>query len=536
LFMSSLTSYQVVAAISTLAVLAFLNFVGQIGQTHDFVRDITYWLSISGRADNFVNGLISTKDLLYFVLIIGLFLALTIMKLQNERETRSKAGKISRYTFVVLMVVLFGYITSLPALNFYYDTTRFKDRTLTETSQELVRQLDKPIKIITYVNALHYSASYGAPANRISDLNQFEKYRRFLPDMRMDYVVYYDTLVRYNDTTSTLLEKAKKASSAHKFKFEELLSPEDIKKEINLIPENNRLVRFVEYNGKQTPLRMFDDMFVYPGESEISAALKRLISKPARVGVLQGHNERSIQSMSDAGYQIITKGVNIRGSLINQGFEPEDVYIDQITEIPEALEVLIVSDPKSAYSHEEINKIREFINAGGNMLIAGEPGRNSLLNPILKNLGVSFVSGTLLQETENFELDLLQTNFTPNARAFGYGFYDDAVVSMPNAMAINFADTTNFQITPILITDINSTWNKKEDFNLKTEKVEFNPRLDQKVLAPVAVALERVVQEKKQKIMVVGDADFMSNTEMIRNSPNTVNSSGRFSSSRNMPT
>jgi len=525
LFMSSLTSYQVVAAISTLAVLAFLNFVGQIGQTHDFVRDITYWLSISGRADNFVNGLISTKDLLYFVLIIGLFLALTIMKLQNERETRSKVGKISRYSFVVLMVVMIGYVTSLPVLNSYYDTTRFKDRTLTETSQELVRQLDKPIKITTYVNAVHYSASYGAPANRISDLNRFEQYRRFLPDMRMDYVVYYDTLVRYNDTTSTLLEKAKKASSAHKFKFEELLTPEDIKKEIDLIPENNRLVRFVEYDGKQTPLRMFDDMFVYPNEAEISAALKRLISKPARVGVLQGRKERSTHSMSNAGYQIITKGVNIRGSLINQGFEPEDVQVDQITEIPKELEVLIVSDPKSLYSQEEIIKLRDFINAGGNMLIAGEPGRNSLLNSILKDLGVSFAPGTLLQETENFELDLLQANFTPNARAFGFGFYDGAVVSMPNAMAINFTDSTDFQVTPILITDQSSTWNKTEDFDLKTEKVEFNLQLDQKVQVPVAVALERVVQEKKQKIMVVGDADFMSNSEMTRSSPNTVNSS-----------
>src|SRR5690606_35795594 len=74
LFMSSLTSYQVVAAISTLAILAALNFVGQIGQSYDFIRDITYWLSISGRADNMVNGLISSKDLIYFVLVIGMFL------------------------------------------------------------------------------------------------------------------------------------------------------------------------------------------------------------------------------------------------------------------------------------------------------------------------------------------------------------------------------------------------------------------------------------------------------------------------------
>ena len=58
LFMSSITSYQVVAAMGTLAVLAVLNFVGGMWQDVDFVRDITYWLAINGRANEFINGLI----------------------------------------------------------------------------------------------------------------------------------------------------------------------------------------------------------------------------------------------------------------------------------------------------------------------------------------------------------------------------------------------------------------------------------------------------------------------------------------------
>ncbi|MGI0107022.1 Gldg family protein [Salinimicrobium sp. WS361] len=524
LFMSTLTSYQVVAAINTLAVLAFFNFIGEVGQAYDFIRDIAYWLSISGRADNFVNGLISSKDLIYFLLVTGLFLALTIIKLQDERETRSKKVKFVRYSTAIILVVAIGYITSLPAINAYYDTTRFKDRTLTKTSQDLVSELEEPIVLNTYVNAVHRSASYGAPENRISDLNRFEQYRRFMPEMEMNYVVYYDTL-QYNDTTTTLLEKAKKAASAHKFDFDEMLPPKEIKKTKDLVPENNRLVRFMEYKGEQTPLRMFDDMYVYPGESEISAAIKRLISGPARVGLLQGNNERKSESMEDAGYQIITKGVNIRGSLINQGFEVSDILIDEIDSIPRDIEVLIVSDPKSSYTQREIQKIQEFIAAGGNMLIAGEPGRQSLLNPILQELGMAFAPGTLLQETKNFEPDLLQAVFTPQARELGYGFYDDAVVTMPDAMAIQVSDSTEFKVTPILITDHTATWNKIEEFDLNTEKVRFNPETDQKVLAPVALALERDLNEHKQKIMVIGDADFLSNAEMNRNSPRSVNSS-----------
>ena len=54
--MSTLTSYQVVAAVATLSALAFFNYVGQIGQSSPLIRDITYWLSIKGRASEMVGG------------------------------------------------------------------------------------------------------------------------------------------------------------------------------------------------------------------------------------------------------------------------------------------------------------------------------------------------------------------------------------------------------------------------------------------------------------------------------------------------
>ncbi|MCR9013386.1 hypothetical protein, partial [Gabonibacter chumensis] len=73
LFMSSLTSYQIVAAVGTLAILAGLSYVKDLWQDLDFVRDITFWLAISGRAGEFVNGLICSEDVIYFLIVIGLF-------------------------------------------------------------------------------------------------------------------------------------------------------------------------------------------------------------------------------------------------------------------------------------------------------------------------------------------------------------------------------------------------------------------------------------------------------------------------------
>lgn len=137
LFMSSLTSYQVVSAMGTLAILAALSLVRGMWQDIEFVRDITYWLSINGRADEFVNGLICSEDILYFLIVIALFLTLTILRLQVIRQKTSWTIAWGRYIGVFLIAIVLGYFSSRPRFMSFYDTTRTKQRTLTMNSQDL---------------------------------------------------------------------------------------------------------------------------------------------------------------------------------------------------------------------------------------------------------------------------------------------------------------------------------------------------------------------------------------------------------------
>lgn len=83
--MSSLTSYQVVAAIMTLVVLGLLSYVKNLWQEFELVREITYWLSISGRSGEFIRGLICSEDVIYFITVSALFLVLTVIRLQANR-------------------------------------------------------------------------------------------------------------------------------------------------------------------------------------------------------------------------------------------------------------------------------------------------------------------------------------------------------------------------------------------------------------------------------------------------------------------
>lgn len=61
LFMSSVSSYQIIAAIGTLTILSFLNYINQMWQEIAFVRDVAFWLSIRGRTGGLIGGLICSR-------------------------------------------------------------------------------------------------------------------------------------------------------------------------------------------------------------------------------------------------------------------------------------------------------------------------------------------------------------------------------------------------------------------------------------------------------------------------------------------
>lgn len=517
LFMSTLTPYQVVAAFSTLALLAGLNYIGTIGQSIDFVRDITYWLSISGRADNFINGLISSKDIIYFILVIGLFLTLSMKQLNSGRKSESTTSIIGNYGILIVLVLSIGYLSSLAVLTKYYDTTRFKNRTLSENSQKLLLNMDKPIKITSYVNVNQLNtARLGSPKWRIFDLKQFDNYLRFLPNIEMKYIPYYDyTLNGMDETDKTLLERTHISAIAFGFNFDEILSPDELSKIIDIKAEENLFVRKVEYDGKTTSLRMYYDQYVYPHEEEISASFKRLLVSPPVIGVLVGNDERSIDKTGDGDYKDIMNTLTSRKSLINQGFDVINISIDQ-GEIPLNLAVLMIANPLESYTSDQVNKIEKYIDSGGNIIISGEPGKQAILNPLIKKMGAEFTSGVLLQESKDFELNLLQVHITDNASKYGFSQLKKDIISMPSTLGLKYEVTANYKVTPILVTDKNEVWNKTGEFNLETDNIKFDQNVETKISIPVALAITKDFKDKEQKIMILGDADFMSNGELNR--------------------
>jgi len=526
LFMSSLTSYQVVAAIGTLAVLALLSFISTVGQDIALVRDITYWLSISGRANELVNGLICSEDVIYFLVVILLFLWISILKLHYERKRSSLAKIICHYTVVVVGAMFVGYLSSRPALMTYYDATAMKSQTLTPRSQAVMEKMEGDLTITTYVNLLEKNYMDGLPRSVLYDQKRFKKYVRFKPEIKMKYVYYYDKAenpeldLRYPKLNDE--ERAKALAKSMKLNFDMFLSPEEIRKQIDLSGEGNRFVRLLKRgNGQKTFLRLYNDMNRHPYESQISSALKRLVTTPPKVLFFTGHGERNVYKGGDGDLFTFTKNYTFRHALINQGFDIDTLSLQRAAASLEA-DVVVIADPSKAFSEEEKQKIEQYIASGKDMIIAGKPGNQAILNPILAHLGLQFTPGIIVQPSENFDPDLIFGNFTPAALKFSGNFAylagNGYKITSPCGAGIAYVADKGFQVVPLVVTDSTGCWNELETTDFINEVPTFDPRKGETTCGktPIVVILARKVGEKLQKIVVLGNADCIGNSELVK--------------------
>ena len=239
---------------------------------------------------------------------------------------------------------------------------------------------------------------------------------------------------------------------------------------------------------------------------------------------LTGHGERSIDGIGERDYYAFSQYKDFRNSLVNQGFESISLSLDSVNKVPENIDILVISDVRTALSPKEQEIIENYIAEGRNLLIAGEPRRQEQMNPLLAPLGLSFMPGILVQESKDFSTDLILANPTmaslnvinrfDKLLAFGNQ------ITMPSAVGIKQTEEKGFKVVPILTTDSTGSWNELETTDFIDDTVCLNPAIGEvEKIYNTVVALSRKVGNKEQKIILTGDADCISNGEFGRRVP-----------------
>jgi ABC-2 type transport system permease protein len=522
LFMSSISSYVVVAAMGTFALFAVLSMVGGIGQSIAFVRDITYWLSINSRASVFISGLITSEDFIYFLTISILFLCLTVFRLRFKRQPSTFIQRFVQYGAVVLIAITIGYLSAQPDFKGYIDVTRNKVNTLNKGSQDIVSKLPEDVTITTYVNVLARGAQNFTPDRFKSEQKRYEDYVRFKPRLKLEYVYYY-----HKTNESSLYQKPSKMSEkelldstmqVNRWDFD-VIPYADIQPKVDLAPEGFRQVSLIRgSNNKTAWLRTYDDALVVPFEPEISAALKRLNQRLPVVGVVTGQGERSINSNYDQGYQRFTIQKGYRNALVNQGFDVQEVSMDR--PVAGDISILVLADPKAALSATQTKNLHSYLISGKNLMILGEPGDQDYLNPILSDLGVQLIPGTLLDTVQHSQPNLMCLKPSANTILFSTYFNDmflrHEALYMPITAAINISGNKGYA-AQVLLASGPKSWIETRKMDFSRDSIQF-PSSDvrKKGAYPTVIALSKDINGKKQKIIVTGDADFLSNGQLFQ--------------------
>jgi ABC-2 type transport system permease protein len=590
-FMSSLTTYQTISAIASFTVLFVLTYIGGLWQQYPFVRDLTYFLSINNRTEKMLAGLIRTKDILYYGVIIYMFVGFTLLKLGAQRRSRPWYIQTARYLAISVSGLLIGYVGSRPRFTGYFDVTPLQINTIRPETQKNLKDLDdSELEVTAYSNIfaplLNENIWVLLPENYNSYLDGWETYIRFRPDLKFKYEYFYyatpsQAQILYQKFPGkTLKQIAGIAARLMKMDSTLFKSPEEIRKEDKDLDRfQYRSVIQLQYKGRKTFLANLP--FPPYGQSSrngdadeplFNAAFKRLSgTKMPKLAFVTGELERDLYKGGEREYR------NHMGTMLPFGFDftlvnlarqdslsdlsklyDKDTTVDRTTWVDKktgedstgsALDLfvayggigsdvttVVLADPKVEFTPIVLGKLKSYLNNGGNMLILGEPKKQQILNPLLRQLGVQLMPGQLVQPSANetpekvlcyqtrpyWDLDQkygLRLNKDIWARD-GYDYFESGFSRVMKGVApISYTNDSGFLIQPLMTTKPinkatrNPVWLKTGKLVLDSAAPVFNAQegdTRQDSFATV-IRLTRQIKGKQQRIILCGDADFLSN-------------------------
>lgn len=520
IFMSSLTSYQIIAAVGTFVIFMLLSMVGGWGQQYDFVRDVTYWLSIEGRASTFISGMLCTEDVIYFPTIIALFIALTIIRLNAVRQRQRFSVTTGKNIGVIAIVCVVAFVSSRPALLGYYDATHTKLNTLTPVSQEIIEQVDGGLTITSYINVLDRSyigAQY--PYFIMENRDYFKQYTRFKPEIKLKNVYYYaepDSLLRAQDPTGEeAWKKARTTCEYYGIDSMMLKSQAEVDRMADFSEEGYRFVReFVRENGQRAWLREYD----YGGnaeEAEISVALKRMVMDMPKMGYVTDGRTRGMKDLSPRGLDFLTNNKRVQFSVWNQGFDVEEITLD--VPVPDSIMMLLIADPRDSFTLEQEANLKAYLDRGGNLVMAGEPRHRDVQNPMFERLFGMELTPMIVQS------DSLHRKMMPNVingfptkegKEKMYQLGGVWTFTMPTAGALEQVADRGYETFPLIVVDTSRTlaWTELETTDFIDDTIKFNPEVGEICKKfTLAWGLSKKVGDKEQRIVLLGDVDVISN-------------------------
>ncbi len=330
---------------------------------------------------------------------------------------------------------------------------------LTEPSRRLLGQLDGPVQILAFVPGGHFLERH------LDGL--LGRYARHKPDLSWEFI---DPQAR-----------------------PDLVRRLDVEAAGELI---------VEYRQRRERVAL-------PNESNISAALERLQRGDGqRVAFLSGHGERSLTGQ--ANFDLGAFGRALSG----KGYKLEPLRLGERAGVPAGIDLLVVAGPRTELFPGALRALADYLGRGGNLLWLAEPADAQRLAVLVEALGVAPQPGVIVdpQAKAVLAVDDPRMVLLEDYPRHSVTQRLQAPTLLPQAGALDLIGERHWHFEPLLVTRARHQLVLDYD-GPQRQVVELAD--DERLLLGLALsrqAMGELALPARQRVVVIGNGDFLSNT------------------------
>lgn len=225
----------------------------------------------------------------------------------------------------------------------------------------------------------------------------------------------------------------------------------------------------------------------------------------------EGHGERS--PLNQANFNLSTWASQLK----QKGFKFQTLNLVEHSQIPNNTAAVVIASPEKAWLAGEINIIKDYLHQGGNLLWLAEPNTNQFLAELAEQLDIEFVPGTVMDPNAEL-LGITDQQFVLITEYANHpiGIATSNVTLFPQAAALEPTQIESTWLHTALLTTQDNTWSESKPLVQNTMQ-DHSFDIDEDTSGPLTLGylLTRIntnEEDKEQRIAIIGDGDFVSNT------------------------
>ena len=364
---------------------------------------------------------------------------------------------------VVLLATALGLGYLATEYRLQHDLTHNASNSLSSASINALEQLNGPITITVY--ATEYDARLGDIRKIISEfLSLYQRYK--------------------NDIHLVFINPEKEAEQTRAAN----------------IQLNGEMV--IEYAGRSEHLTKINEQIV------TSTLLRLAHSSDQIIMYLDGHGERKLDGIANHDL-----GSLFGAKLKQNGFHLNSLNLALAQEVPDNVSVLVITQPRLDLMPGELDKLLHYVEHGGNLLWLLDPEPLHGLDQLAEKLGLLLPPGIVIDPAAsgmnaptNWSLG---ATYPPHAITRNF----DLITAFPSARPLIWNENPKWQ-HHVLVEVASRGWvsHSMSASKSSAKQPTFNKQQDTPGPVIIAMALQRNINDREQRIVVVGNGAFLANS------------------------